>query len=103
MEWFSFCFHCLPNFSNADANYIASAEDHGRGTITWSSMHGFQVGVHNHLHLGSCRIVGGLYFEAIEGLQPKGQVSRIAKNLVESVIPPLPFFSGEGSYGSFIP
>ena len=24
------------------------------------------------LHLGSCRIVGGLYFEAIEGLQPKG-------------------------------
>lgn len=45
----------------------------------------------------------GLYFEAIEGLQPKEQVSRIAKNLVECVIPPLPFFSGEGSYGSFIP
>lgn len=29
----------------------------------------------------------GLYFEAIEGLQPKEQVSRIAKNLVECVIP----------------
>ena len=34
----------------------------------------------------------GLYFEAIEGLQPKEQVSRIAKNLVECVIPPSPFF-----------
>lgn len=34
-----------------------------------------------------------LYFEAVEGLQPKDQVSRIAKNLVEGVIPsPFPSF-----------